>query len=290
MTLDKTKITDYFNETGFPFQQWCLETIRNIDKDHGAWIHLGIPEHPFTFPKSEGPTLGVHGAIDIVAVRGVEGMKKSLLFLVIECKRANKDTKNWIFLPDKHEGKPAFLFSRIISEPFMEEIVVSRETTFPELGYSYSGDFDYCYQSIEINETQTKINRNQEERIYKSLRQVNHGTCALERKIPKNLHIEGLDRAFNFTRWESFIYVPVIVTTASLFIANFNYKNIKDGNILPGVVDYQEKKWLTYEFPLPDFISYKTPEGLHLEKRTTFIVNHASLVEFLQKVGNIDFI
>lgn len=290
MALDKQKITERFNETGFPFQHWCLETIRNIDKDHGGWIHVAVPEHPFTFPQSEGPTLGIHGAIDIVAVRGVKGIEKSLLFLVIECKRANNEIKNWIFISDKHERKPAFIFSRITNESLVEKIEVSREMAFPELGYSYPGDFDYCYQGIEVNETQTTINRNQEERIYKSLRQVNHGACALEHQIPKNLYIEGLDRAFNFTKWQNFIYIPVIVTTANLFIANFDYKNIKDGDILSEVGDYQEKKWLTYEFPLPDFISYETPERLHLEKRTTFIVNHASLVGFLEKVGTIDSI
>lgn len=284
---DKSKITDRFNETGFPFQQWCLETIRNFGKDHGGWKYKAVSEWPFTHPPSNGPLLGVHSTADIVAAKGVSGISdKTLLFLVFECKRANTSIKNWVFTKDKQDKKPVFILSEIDSQ-LNETIYISRNLTFPNLKYLTSDSFDYCNNVVELNEKFSTLNRNQEEKVYKAIRQVNHSIYALERKKPK--YIENLTTGINLAIFRYFVFLPVIVTTANLYIADFDYNGVTRGDVPDKNVNYEEKKWLTYEFPLPDFLGYgRTSDNVAIEKRTTLIVNDKALLDFLNAVSVID--
>lgn len=286
MNFDKTKVTNSFNETGFPFQQWCFEIIKNTILQ-GEKFEV-ISEYPFTFPPSNGPILGVHGTIDILAVKKIKLYADyCLLFLVIECKRANKSIKNWFFTRSKENRLPVFMFSDVDNK-LNEKMFVSRKVIFPNLGYKNIVDFDYCNQVIEINDLLTTVNRNQEEKVYKAIKQVNHGVSALERKIPK--YIEGITNIIDLTRVIRFFYIPVVVTTANLFIADFDFKKIIDGDISDKEIEYTKKKWLTFEFPLPDFISCGSEQDqrIAIEKRTTFIVNDKSFEEFLKNIETIE--
>ncbi|MCX6740321.1 MAG: hypothetical protein NTZ49_03780 [Candidatus Parcubacteria bacterium] len=288
--MEKEKAVKLLNETGYPFQKWCLDTIRNCDQDHGSWIFKAVSEFPYTHPSSNGPILGAHGSIDIVAVRGVKGIEeKTLLFLIIECKKANSNIKNWIFLNESLDKKPLFIFSDIIDNNLMyERKYLTRQLTFPDLGYRLIGDFNYCNQSIETNDKLTTINRNQDDKIYKAIRQAAHGSYALENKIPK--YIEGISNKVNFLQFKHFIYLPVVVTTANLYLTKLDYKKIQNGDVNFKDIDMEEKKWLSYEFPLPDFINYgviRDSITISSENRTTFIVNDKSFVEFLKNVGTI---
>ncbi|MCK9573675.1 MAG: hypothetical protein M0R20_04700 [Candidatus Omnitrophica bacterium] len=282
--IDKSKITDCFNETGFPFQQWCLETIRNFSKDHGGWGYKAISEWPFTCPPSNGPLLGVHSTADIVAIRGVTGAADTLLFLVIECKRANANIKNWVFMSDKYDNKPLFIFSKV-DDDLKEAAYTTRRLTFPGLNYT-TENFDYCNNVIEAKNDFSSLNRNQEERVYKAIRQANQGIFALENKKPR--YIENLTTGLPSDVFKYFVFLPVVVTTANLYTTDFDYKNVTEGNILKENINYTEKKWITYEFPLPDFINYgRQLDGIALEKRTTFIVNDKSFTDFLSGIGKI---
>lgn len=284
--MDKTKVTDRFNETGFPFQQWCLETIRNFDQEYGGWRYKAVSEWPFTYPPSSGPLLGVHSTVDIVAIRVVSGIsEKTLLFLVIQCKRANNSIKNWIFLKENKDKHPVFIFSDV-DEELNEKKFITRHLTFPDLGYPAVASFDYCNNVIEVNDKFSSVNRNQEEKVYKAIRQANLGIYALENKIPK--YIENLTTDISLDSFRHFIFLPVVVTTANLYMADFDYKNVNRGDISHQDVKYEEKKWLTYEFPLPDFIGYgKVEPRVSIEKRTTFIVNDRAFVDFLKGIGVI---
>jgi len=288
--MDKEKATKLLNETGYPFQKWCLDTIRNSDQDHGTFKFKAVSEFPYTHPRSNGPVLGVHGSIDIVAVRAVKGISENtLLFLIIECKKANSNIKNWIFFNESLDRMPLFISSDIVANNLMnEKKYVTRQLTFPKLGYPLVSDFNYCNQAIEINDKLTNINRNQEDKIYKAIRQAIHGSYALEAKIPK--YIEGISNEVDLLQFKHFIYLPIVVTTANLYLTKLDYKKIKNGDIDFKDVEMEGKKWLTYEFPLPDFINYGVVRDsitIALENRTSFIVNDAAFVEFLDNVGTI---
>jgi hypothetical protein len=284
---DSQKITKKLNETGFPFQHWCLEIIRDFKNNNGGWAYRAITEYPYTFPPTNGPLLGVHGTIDVLAIRAAEQLDKTLVFLVMECKRADAKIKNWFFFQDKKDRRPKFIFSDLDSRtPFKEaNHFFINQITFPDLGYSNPEQYDYCYQGIELNSNFENINLNQKEKVYASLKQVNHGLRAI---ISSNKKINGLTDSLNFSAFEHFLFIPVLVTTANLFITPItNYKEIRSGDLQSQKINYESKNWLTYEFPLPDFLSFRENGNQQVNYMTTFIVNHKSLIEFLSKIGVI---
>lgn len=288
MIIDPIKTTNKINETGFPFQHWCLEVIRNFKEDHNGWRFYAVTEYPYTFPPTNGPLLGVHGTLDILAIRGAERLEKTLLFLVIECKRANDKIKNWFFFQDKINRKPTFCYSDLDNNvPFRKKgRSLIRQLTFPELGYSTVGQYDYCYQGIELNSNLENINVRQNDKIYNFLKQVNHGLRALE--CTKDKKIESLTADINISIFEHILFIPVLVTTANLYVTSFlDYKDIVSGDLKPGKTDYIPKDWITYEFPLPDFLSFQGEKEVLSNYSTTFIVNDKSFIEFLKKVGII---
>ncbi len=284
---DKEKKTNLLNETGFPFQQWCLETIRNISKEHPLLNFYSTSEWPFTFPPSQGSMLGVHGTADVVAITGLKNknQKNILIFLVIECKRAKSSIKNWMFIKDSVDSRPTFFYSNV-REGIKEDRSIIRHLKFPDLGYASINDYDYCNNAVEFNKELSNINRDQSEKTYKAIKQANHAAHALEENEPK--YIEYVTTEISLEQYDYFVVLPVVLTTANLFITEFDYKNIHNGDLCPNDVSYVKKSWLTYEFPLPDFLSFSVRNSqIRVEKRTTFIVNHEHFIEFLKGVKNL---
>lgn len=57
------KIREILNYSGYPFQHHCADKIAGLDSYQVA------AEVPFTHPQTNGPVLGVHGSIDLLAAR-----------------------------------------------------------------------------------------------------------------------------------------------------------------------------------------------------------------------------
>ncbi|MBU0731580.1 hypothetical protein KKC88_01735 [Patescibacteria group bacterium] len=290
--MDKEKITNLYNKTGYPFQQFCLEYIRNfVCKDGGQETncYAAVSEYPFTYPKSNGPNLGIHSTIDIIAVTS-SCQQEYLMFLIIECKKADEEIKNWIFNADDKEKefrKSNFVFSLYNDNDKHEHILLTKSLFFPELGYNNIHSYDHCNQVIELREDFKKINLNQNLKVYNGIYQCNHASYAFERVTPKNRNIEVLSPPCDFRSFKKTIYLPILITTANLYIAKYNTNEIKEGNVNPNQIEYIPKDWLTYDFPSPDFINrYKDIENneIDIEKRTTFVVNYKSLEKFLNKL------
>ncbi len=280
-------LTNLLNQTGFPFQSWSLEIIRNLFSKYKTQEYLAIPEFPFTFPKTNGPILGIHSSIDIVAVTPSSRKKKTLIFLIIESKKADEKIKNWLFLSDKKSAPPVFSYSKVIDEGKREELYLHRNITFPELGYVSKEDFDHCYQAVEVNKSMLSLNSNQELKVYKALKQANHGCRAVEVQAPK--YIEGLTERIPLKEFEYFVYIPIVLTTADLFLSEFESGKIISGEISPNDIKYLKKSWLVYDFPLPDFIGFSARNGeAIIEKRSTFIVNDKTFEDFLLKLPAIE--
>jgi hypothetical protein len=223
----------------------------------------------------------VPGAIDLLAA--CPGADNSILmFFVVECKKANDKIKNWILLPNKLQDPrwPTFCFSQQESSLPMQ-MAVTRSITFPSLGYSRSTEFDFCINGIEADTRFAHTNRDQSEKVYNPLKQVMHGTVAFEGSFPKV--VEGIEY-LRHGGYAMHLYLPVILTTANIYIANIAPAQVAQGEIQPGMLSLSEpRKWVTVEFPLPDYLSYETDRGggrIAMSKRTVFIVNDQSIDEF----------
>lgn len=272
------KVRTVLNDTGFPFQHWCSEIIANIQGYEAAM------EVPFTFPKSNGPILGTPGQIDILACapsteRGWQ------VCLVIECKRASEKIKHWVMLPNPRQSPkwPTLFFSNVDYQQG-----VTRSVVFPDLGYLRGSDFDYAIHGIELN-SKLAVNRESEEKMFKPMKQVAHASRGLESQVPTI--IEEIN-AFRPENRKNTLYIPVIVTTADLYLGSFSVGDVLNGDIEPSKLKLGEpKKWLTFEFPLPDYLSYNLQRDggtITVGKRTLFVVNAKSLSEFCENIRHIE--
>jgi hypothetical protein len=283
--IDSTKILSLINSSGFPFQHSCASRIAALDGFEVA------QEVPFTFPGSNGPILGVHGTIDIVATHRATSDSDDIVCLVTETKKANEDIKKWIFFENdqKNPKWPLFAFDKNIGNT--KAVMLTRTVTLPKLGYTAQSNYQYCSNAIETNSQFSTINRNQTEKVYQSLKQVAHATRALL-QIPKV--IEGLNDLGKMI-YNHLILLPVVLTTAELYIPKFDKKLLVKGEI--DQKDFElgpPRKWLTYDLPLPDYISYPVsrPDNslITVEKLTVFIVNADSLEEFFEKSSEVQTI
>ncbi|WP_203055839.1 hypothetical protein, partial [Frankia sp. AgB1.9] len=157
---NEEKIRALVNQTGYPFQHHCGTRIAS----HGQFdVALEVP---FTHPATVGPAVGVHGAIDILAVSPALD-DRILVWLIIECKKVDAKTKNWIFFPNAGQNPrwPTFFTSSWMWRPGYS-FLVTRSATFPGLGYSTGSDFNYCINGIEANDRLEHINGTHTEKIY----------------------------------------------------------------------------------------------------------------------------
>ena len=294
------KFTKLYNKTGIPFQYWCLSVLRKVSN------YQGIPEFSFTHPPSSGAQLGRTASIDIVALKTPPSFSRvffsGLVLFSIECKRANPKIKNWVFSKDPSKENtvlPTYFLKRIkeIGAIKSFEHIIARNGVFPGLGYRSQEDLDCCLHGIELNESLTNINRNQNETIYKSLLQANHALnalfCKFQYPFPR---IEDLCFP-NEKKVNKILFLPIVVTTADLFIADYDPEKV---DLKTGEIDKKDikfngpKNWVTYEFPLPDYLKHSgemnylpSQEGTEIlidtERITTFIVNSGHWKEFLEK-------
>ncbi|TQM81261.1 hypothetical protein FHX81_3624 [Saccharothrix saharensis] len=95
----------------------------------------------------------------------------------------------------------------------------------------------------------------QDEKVYKPLKQVAHATHAFESMHPKV--VEGVNYFRNDDAYPTRLYVPVIITTANIYVPEFEPQDVVKGDVQPGKLSLGEpRKWASYEFPLPDFLGY----------------------------------
>lgn len=276
--FDSEKAADALNEHGFLFTQIVREKIRSgfdFRKQEG-WRLLGA-EYPVT------ATDGSQTKIDMV----LGHINAKDVYVCLECKRPNPKFKVWL------------LFDKQSPEFFIEEGRM-------ESGKSYSGGEPIDYrQSISTRfpakhfsvfnsylEAATKISFDKKasngETIEKALRQIIAGHTGLMEKI----------RGFEREPMSFYRSIPVMVTTAQLFEAEFKANDI---SLETGMIDASSVKLLPLKFCA---VSYHSDDSLsiprrntnfrkgdvatdisYFQKRTVFIVNASAINDFLFWAG-----
>jgi len=278
-TIDHQKITRIFNQTGVPFQDWCFNIVNQLDN------YKCVSEHPYTWPPSIGPSLGKPGAIDIIAAHfdnnpGPVAFKEGVIYLIIECKRANEKIKNWIFPSVRRDRDDPVFVSKIYYKrgagPVEGNVCLENKLIFPDIGYDTSDKFECLNQGFEINNMLGSLNRDQNEIIYKSLLQSNTGLKSFTEKTA-DLSLPPHNKA---------LFIPVVVTTADLYIAEYGPADVSipSGEISPDDITYIKRPWVIYQFPLPDYLSYIDGKLIY---SPTFVVNANGWEDFLKKVPTV---
>lgn len=278
-------LTERLNETGFPFQEWCYEVIKSLGGTDGE--RLVTKEYPFTLI---GSRLDTPGTIDLLSLRIPEndGFHDCFWTLfVIECKKSKPGIKNWCFIKTNRGDKDSktYFFGRNFEK---EEPLTFRLESYPHDRVKFfKGDGGTINETVmfgcEVNHLMNSLNRNQEEKIYNSILQSVHGCAWLEVKnlpIIQELHLSedffiSLGKNIRSPKPYPFLFIPLVLTTADLYVAEFNAFNVNNGEINAGKVKWEKRDWLVYDFGLPDHLQHN-----ELISRGVFIVNDKYFQEF----------
>jgi hypothetical protein len=219
-----------------------------------------LEEHPWRFDET-----GSEGFIDLVVV------DRNLQFetLVIECKRDRQTV--WVFLLPKlpsSQRSQATIFGSQIADSKWKHFGWEDWQADPVTYQS-----QYCAISGQEQGRKNLIERTASELVFSVEALANQ-----ERELQK---IKGTD---NFSR----VYIPVIVTTAQLFVAEFDPSDISlDDGCLPKETPFSEVSFIRYRKSLATFVNSAWAKSIGefhaASERTIFVVNALKFEEFLHQ-------
>jgi len=238
------------NASGFPFQLKIEQEIQ--DHNQGSVL---AREHYWVSPNSEH-----EGFIDLIIAIGNHNNK-----LVIECKRV-RDAE-WVFLVPKDEHKTNI--TRVLSTMMVHE--GRSDATWDKFSHGpYCVDAEFC------------IIRGQGEKQQPMLERL---SAILLRSV-EALEYEERDYPVDGQGIRS--YCPVIVTTATLQVCQYQSSKI---DLISGkleTADFLEVKYIRFTKSMPSSLTsssspLRLSDAAEENKRSVFVVNAEYLVEFLKK-------
>jgi hypothetical protein len=242
------------NIHGIFFERWCQRMVAEAK----GWT-LDSVNYPVEFPPSNGPIRGKESTLDIRASRDISDHR---LCLLIECKKNNPEFVDWVFFqkPLERAGKE-FIVSQVENTPrtppaqgwdtastihhLTSDYVVAdeaRETRANYLEWRNSG-----------NKTKTSNAAIQDAAYQVSLAKqaVAHEDDAICRRIGNSSSAAQLP-------WHKKFYFPTIVTTARLFVSEFDPNEVDPatGEIVPTKASISEREALVFEYALPRHLQF----------------------------------
>jgi len=243
------------NASGFPLQIG----ISNVVNKSPRWQVL-LEEHPWRLDET-----GSEGFIDLV----VDGRNSQLETLVIECKRVRQTA--WVFLLPKlpsSQRSQATIFGSHLADSKWKHFGWEDWQADPVTYQS-----QYCAIPGQQQGRKNLIERTSSELVF-----------SVEALANQERGLQHKKGAYNFSR----VYIPVIVTTAQLFVAEFNPSNISlEDGCLPNDTPFSEVSFIRYRKSLVTFgesASAKSIGEFHIaSERTIFVVNALKFEEFLNQ-------
>ncbi len=269
------------NETGFFFQMRVAKEVHDI-------IDIVKEEIPFEHNRQTSK-------LDVLAEISHDRFRA---FIFVEAKRHSHDYNSWIFFKPEIARKPAppYILGFGVFKP--ADVV----DTFYSSASSKSGaalnlalvpypfskldSLEVGYIGIEVKLSESKHRLQDLAEVSKDVVIATHG-MAMETE--KRAHKDPQ------TREEITFFIPVIVTTAKLFLAEAELSKVAltDGKISQDGLHLQDVPWLVYEYPLNAELLLPANAGSErwdttrediLRKRHIFIVNSESLRDFLTRL------
>jgi len=241
------------NGSGFPLQ---IATVSLVNQSE-HWRVI-LEEHPWHQNES-----GSEGFIDVVALC----RRRNLEIMVMECKRVRQS--GWVFLVPKTPPTPRSHATSWVSQRVDQKWVKYGWESWPADPASYLSY--YC--AIPGQEQGRK---NLLERVASDLIDSVEALADQEKELNSRPNINTFSR----------VYVPVIVTTAQLFVAHFDPRDIsiQDGS-LPKETPFEEVPYVRFRKSLAtkcDLGAASSVMDIHnFSERTIFIVNSEHLSKFL---------
>lgn len=287
-------VTEPVDESPTPLSQGVSDKIKTdligtgifLESDVYQLFHTWDEDRVFDTHREYPYSYGVHplvisGTIDVLTETSVDN-GASVLVLPIECKKADPNLKHWVFETHRQtrpKDMPMFLVNKDNQSSF------TREYNFTNLGYNTYTDYENCVNVFEFSEAEGRVSRNtqKELRAYYAIKQANEAVPGVLEKISV---VSRNPSGNNYV-------IPIVVTTANLFVADYDPKNI---NRETGDIDLQNlnlisKDWVLYSYPLEfheGVIGVYADRGgqvrVRPEKRPTFVVNALALPTFINKL------
>lgn len=235
----------------------------------------------YTYSYSRGG-VNIDNTLDILAETGIQD-NNLILFLPIECKKADPNLKHWVFEPHRPDSPKQ---QEMIMSVNVGNTYYSRWYNLPSLGYHTYSDYENCINVFEFSEAKGALSRNtsKELRAYYAIKQANEAVPGIVEKIP------GLSRMASYAN----VVIPIIVTTANLWVTDYDPGKIinESGEIPIDDLKLESKNWVIYSYPLSfhetvpgTLVNDRKIEGSHTpDKRLTFIVKSTSLKDFVEKL------
>lgn len=260
------------NKSGFPFQLRVEHEIRLTQREHN-WS-VASREHPWT-----NADKSASGFIDIV----LKHERFSTFRLVIECKRIKADDARqlrWVFLLPEQEPRPSMLASCFEVEgrrkggqsswaEWSDIRVWDNVNLVPT-----SLQSEFCILQSDEQRRQPILESLAAE-VLESIEGLAEEEVNIEKSLDQPIHT----RLFIF---------PAIVTNAEIAVCRFDTANIKitDGTLDAGNVEITTVPFIRFRKSLattfPQGMFYHLEAANKARERTVFVVNAASLPEFLK--------
>lgn len=223
------------NIHGVFFERSCSTLISGTN----GWRVLAT-NYPVEFPPPNGPWRGKESSLDIWARR--DNDPRFVVDALIECKKANPDFVNWILFPKSEYSTPStFSFARVDNEhtaganpPWSSRTSLARGTT----------TIPIVNDAREVRGEYAKVHGNNKTKtsnaaIQEAASQVALGTRAIVHEEGVLLGKGRVSPEHPAPPWGTKLYIPLIVTTALLFIAQFDSKSVK---LSSGEIDLHDAK------------------------------------------------
>ena len=224
-----------------------------------------LEEHPWRVEET-----GSEGFIDLVVVDRMSKFET----LVIECKRVRQT--GWVFLHPKSPSSnrsQAKIFGLHFADSKWKKFGWENWQADPVTYQS-----QYCAIPGQDRGRKNLIDRTASELVF-----------SVEALANQEKLLQQKNGADNLSR----VYIPVIVTTAQLFIAEVDPSNISlEDGCLPKDTPYSEVPFIRYRKSLSNFTGTSAGKSIgefHTEsERTVFIVNALNFEKFLKQYESRD--
>lgn len=242
------------NIHGVFFERWCQRVIASTP----GWT-IDSTNYPVEFPPPNGPARGKESTLDIRASSTFPSTKVALL---VECKKNNPDYVNWVFF---QRGASAaanpFVIAQIENTPReppasgwnTKTSILSRTSSYVVCDEARETRGDYLSYKNSANKTKTS-NSSVQDAAY----QIALATQAIVNEEASVFRELGFSSNPPTLAWLRKLYLPAIVTTARLFTADFDPKEVhpRTGEIPAEKVAMTERPQLVYEYPLPRHLQF----------------------------------
>ncbi len=236
-----------------------------VDKHNEKQLRLVTTEYPVEFPSGNQYSNRKESRLDVYAQIRPRFYPTRRICLLIECKKANPDFVDWIFFPKFPSfGLPkiSFLLTTCIQNDNKEFLPKHIYETRPNESFLFSDEAREARSSYKniSNNIKTKTSN---AAITEAAYQVTLATHAIADE-----HYKNIQNAQNRVPESTHLYLPIIVTTANLFLCEFDPDTTE---IETGEIEYQQINMkpidrLIYEYPVPPHLQIKSDDWLAPEE------------------------